>query len=429
MGAAGASGVVSNAGAGGTFGAAGADPVAGSAGVGGAGAAGMAGASAECDGATAFCDPQCVDLTVEVDHCGACDRVCSSANVQSRLCTAGLCASECQLGWGDCARPDAPSDDDGCETDLQSDPTNCGQCGSACEYGDCVAGQCSCGAEGPSCVSGLDCSGESCCMSLLVPGGSFDRGGDMRYPATVSDFCLDKYEVTVGRFRKFVQAYEAGWRPTDGSGAQPVIGPSSGWSSAWNGVLPSTGTQFKDTGHLKCDSTYSTWTDTALGNEQLPINCANWYEAFAFCAWDGGWLPTEAEWEYAAGGGNENREYPWGAGVDSDHAVYDCCGGGNCGSCIATDIVPVGTRLLGTGRWSHLDLAGSMWEWTMDWYANPYVPATCDDCSHLSPTGSRVGRGGGWYFDASYLPVARRSSFNPTGHTGRIGLRCARLTQ
>jgi len=82
----------------------------------------------------------------------------------------------------------------------------------------------------PSCRAGgpglSDCGPhkESCCVSLDVPGGTFYRSydgvtyTDKSYPATVSPFRLDKYEVTVGRFRQFVSAVVAGWRPRPGSG-------------------------------------------------------------------------------------------------------------------------------------------------------------------------------------------------------------------
>jgi len=50
----------------------------------------------------------------------------------------------------------------------------------------------------------------------------------------------------------------------------------------------------------------STWREPETDTSQHPINYVSWYEAFAYCAWDGGRLPTEAQWEYAAVGGDEN---------------------------------------------------------------------------------------------------------------------------
>ena len=63
-----------------------------------------------------------------------------------------------------------------------------------------------------------------------------------------------------------------------------------------------------DTNHLKCYPGYQTWLDTpgTPTEEDYPINCIDWYEAFAFCIWDGGYLPTEAEWGYAAAGGQQS---------------------------------------------------------------------------------------------------------------------------
>ena len=85
---------------------------------------------------------------------------------------------------------------------------------------------------------------DDCCKSLPVPGGTFNRGYDgilykeANHPATVSDFYLDKYEITVGRFRAFVNAGLGTQKtpPAAGSGAHPKIA-GSGWSSRWNARL------------------------------------------------------------------------------------------------------------------------------------------------------------------------------------------------
>jgi sulfatase modifying factor 1 len=165
------------------------------------------------------------------------------------------------------------------------------------------------GGTAPSC-SGLAATcgpvgTDDCCKSLLVPGGTFNRSydgvdfKDPNYPATVSDFYLDKYEITVGRFRQFVKAGMGTQAspPAAGAGAHPRI-TGSGWDSTWNTNLPATTAAL--TTNLKCSTT---WTDTAGSNESKPVNCLEWYAAFAFCVWDGGRLATEAEWNYAASAG------------------------------------------------------------------------------------------------------------------------------
>jgi len=140
---------------------------------------------------------------------------------------------------------------------------------------------------------------DDCCKSLLVPGGTFYRSYDgvdyveKDYPATVSDFYLDKYEVTVRRFRMFVNAGMGTQKspPADGAGAHPRIA-GSGWSSAWNANLAADADALKTA--QKCFAAYQSWTDAPGSNESKPVNCLNWYTAFAFCAWDGGRLPGAA---------------------------------------------------------------------------------------------------------------------------------------
>jgi sulfatase modifying factor 1 len=133
---------------------------------------------------------------------------------------------------------------------------------------------------------------EDCCTSLLVPGGTYYRSydgvtyTDKSYPATVSNFHLDKYEVTVGRFPAVSWTRE--WEtqtspPKAGAGSHPLIS-GSGWNPQWNASLSA------NTAALKAAMTcnYPTWTDTSGSNENRPINCLDWFTASAFCAWDGG---------------------------------------------------------------------------------------------------------------------------------------------
>jgi formylglycine-generating enzyme len=279
--------------------------------------------------------------------------------------------------------------------------------------GVCVAGRCvatpSCTGLPSTCGSAGD---ERCCEMDVVPGGTYDRSNDKMYPATVSNLWLDRFEITVGRFRAFVAAYP-GNRPKAGDGAHPLIA-GSGWDPAWDVILPAGKAALTTAIIMSCTVSY-TWTDAPGMNENLPMNCITWFEAFAFCAWDGGRLPTEAEWNYAAAGGDEQRQYPWGSALlDPTHAVY----GGE-------KLMNVGSKPAGYGKWGQADLAGGLWEWNLDWYADPYANP-CDDCANLVSAPYRVMRGGSWSQAASYLPSSFRLNYDPMGRSVNIGARCAR---
>jgi formylglycine-generating enzyme len=249
----------------------------------------------------------------------------------------------------------------------------------------------------------------------------------------VSSFALDKYKVTVGRFRKFVAAYvsNASSAPTDGAGVNPAIA-GTGWQSGWNASLPATQAVFMDTSHLNCDATYQTWTNTAgtAAQENRAINCVSWYEAFAFCIWDGGRLATESEWEYAAAGGSENRLYPWGSATpDCTYANFyngSYCSGGS-GS-----VVAVGSTPIGNGKWGHADLAGNLWEWAFDWYA-AYSGSASNNYANTTTSSYRVHRGGGFGDNvgdyASNLHAAYRKNLPPGDHNYGVVARCSRTVQ
>jgi formylglycine-generating enzyme required for sulfatase activity len=288
---------------------------------------------------------------------------------------------------------------------------------------------------GPSCTGlaaacGASHSDNCCSTATTIAGGTFYRSydatgaGTMNYPATVSAFALDRYEVTVSRFRKFVDAGK-GTRssaPNAGAGAHPRIA-GSGWNAAWTTNLSADSAALRAA--LACHAPYQTWTDSPGANEQRPITCVSWYEAFAFCAWDGGFLPTEAEWNYAAAGGSEQRAYPWSepassTTIDCQHANYD--GAPPC----ADALVDVGSRGgAGDGRWGHSDLAGNVWEWILDYYASPYPQATCNDCANLSAATERVLRGGGFLSPPPSLRTGARDK-RELLRDWYVGIRCAR---
>jgi formylglycine-generating enzyme required for sulfatase activity len=162
---------------------------------------------------------------------------------------------------------------------------------------------------------------------------------------------------------------------------------------------------------------------TYSGPSNLPVNCVSWYVAFAFCVWDGGRLPTEAEWNYTAAGGAEQRAFPWSAPasdvtIDAEHAVYGDVAVAAVGSRARYDI----------GRFGQYDLAGNVREWTLDGGddLSRYTGSNgCNDCADLSG-GSRVRRGGDFGADAARARSAFRSSALPDAAQVWVGVRCAR---
>lgn len=286
----------------------------------------------------------------------------------------------------------------------------------------------------PSCAGLADTCGvganEDCCTTLCVPGGTFALGRKAGDPdndacdaftcdpdeapavtATVRAFWLDRFEVTVGRYRKFVAAGSP--EPAAGAGKHGYLtgGTEPGWDTAWS---------VQSVASLLCDPTYQTWTSSPGANENEPINCVDWYSANAFCIWDDGFLPTEAEWELAASGGEE-RVFPWSepageASIDTARACYMGCGGPR----------RVGSKPAGDGRWGHADLAGNVNEWVLDRYAASYPISPCSDCANLSTVSSVVRRGGNFDDAAKFVRSARRG-LSEVGSVGDgIGFRCAR---
>ncbi len=266
---------------------------------------------------------------------------------------------------------------------------------------------------------------EDCCTTILVPGTQpaqqFNRGNEAGAPATVPDFRLDKYEVTVGRFRKFVAAYQQNQPAVDAGAHAGIAG--SGWQNpTFNNAMPATPAALQTA--LSCGAmgvSVAQWTAAPGANEQKPMNCITWFEAFAFCVWDGGYLPTETEWNYAAAGGAEQRFYTWGNTPIPNNATHSVCGD------IA--ILNVGSRSpTGDSKFGHADMLGSHSEWTLDIYTAAY-PNPCANCAQLQGGTQRVRRGGDLTDtcnDGANVSTWGRRFEPPTDRRPDTGVRCAR---
>ncbi|MGO8672638.1 MAG: formylglycine-generating enzyme family protein, partial [Capsulimonadaceae bacterium] len=221
---------------------------------------------------------------------------------------------------------------------------------------------------------------------ILIPAGEFIMGSNDpetwmqdSHPAhkvTLDDYYIYKNPVTVAMFVKFC----------DATGRKMPTKPPWGWDKA-----------------------------------DYPMVNVSWDDAVAYAKWVGAALPTEAQWEKAARG-TDGRKYPW--GNDWDPAKCRCSSKalGDAGSPIAVGSYPAGASPYGV-----LDMAGNVWEWCADWYADD----TYRIFREREPLGpekgaKRVVRGGSWNnYDEGNFRCACRTDYLPENRYDRIGFRCA----
>ena len=155
--------------------------------------------------------------------------------------------------------------------------------------------------------------------------------------------------------------------------------------------------------------------------DDFPVIYISWDEADTYCEWAGRRLPSEAQWEKAAGwdeDAQEQRLYPWGEEVDNTYANYNYN---------VSDTTEVGSYKKGMSFYGTYDMAGNVWEWVNDWYDEGYYihSPVLNPWGPTRSTGYRVVRGGSWSENWTPIRAAERLRASPTYQTYYIGFRCA----
>ncbi len=235
-----------------------------------------------------------------------------------------------------------------------------------------------------------------------VAGGSFQMGSDNGnieeqpiHTVTLSSYEITKYEITNRQYCEFLNAISC-----DSTGS-------------YNGV------EFIDMDDSDCLIFYSSGQFIPRGDEpDFPVIEVTWYGSDAFAQWAGGRLPTEAEWEFAAQGGNNSNAYTY-SGSDTIGVVawYHANSDAN-------------IQLVGTKAPNELgiyDMSGNVWEWCKDWYSEVYYSNSPTNNPQGSLSGTdRVLRSGSWLSDAYYCRVAYRNKSTPDGSVSYYGFRIVR---
>ncbi|HEX8423866.1 MAG TPA: formylglycine-generating enzyme family protein [Pyrinomonadaceae bacterium] len=259
---------------------------------------------------------------------------------------------------------------------------------------------------------------------VLIEGGTFRMGSDAEMPdespahqVSVNSFWMDRDEVTVGEFARFVEAtgytteaeqfgwsgvfdIESGeWRRSDGANWRRPEGP-----------------------------------EAAAAATDEPVTQVSYADASAYALWAGKRLPTEAEWEYAARGGLQGKRYAWGDELRPQGGPAANWWQGkfperNTGEDGFAARAPVGS--FAPNNYGLRDVGGNVWEWCADWYAAGYYAAHAPKENPRGPDAGteRVIRGGSWMCSENYCTnyrVAARGHTAPDSGLNNLGFRCAR---
>jgi len=212
------------------------------------------------------------------------------------------------------------------------------------------------------------------------------------HEVTLSEYFIDRYEVTAQDFAEFLNAHS---------------------DEAERYIEMGTAVTIE-----KVDGRYR----PRPGLEKHPANRVSWYGADAYCRSRGQRLPTEAEWEKAARGTDE-RIFPWGNEFPHNDFVTFRRKFSNYGF---DAMKPVDTLPEGQSPYGVYHMAGNVWEWVSDWYEDSYYDHSPEKDPQGPETGiTKVLRGGNWYYKAYYMRTTYRFNERPDVFKIWQGFRCA----
>ena len=276
---------------------------------------------------------------------------------------------------------------------------------------------------------------------IYLPGGEFLMGTDDRegFPAdgegpvrevTLKPFYIDPYTVSIAQFATFVEAT-----------GYVTEAERFGWSFVFYQMLLESYVPTRAVVGAEWWRRVegATWRQPEGPESSIarrlnhPVTHVSWSDAVAYATWAGKRLPTEAEWEYAARGGLEQKRFPWGDSLrpGGEHRCNIWQGNfpakntredGYPGTCPVDAFQPNGFGLYNT--------SGNVWEWCSDWWSATFHRTGPRDNPQGPPSShEKVQRGGSYLCHASYCNryrVAARTKSTPDSSTGHAGFRCVR---
>lgn len=304
---------------------------------------------------------------------------------------------------------------------------------------------------------------------VLIPGGDFTMGARENefarkdeFPniqVQVDSFLMDKHPVTNAQFREFVEA--TGYITTaevapDWEEIKKQVPP--GTPKPHDSLLVPASLVFLSPDHPVSIDNYQQWwrwvpganwkhplgPDSSIeGMDDYPVVHVSWFDAQAYAQWAGKRLPTEAEWEFAARGGNDDFIYPWGnERVSVEKANY--WQGTFPYDNTVDDGYPTAAPVMSfpANGFGLFDMAGNVWQWTQDWYHHDYYQSVDDSAPLINPEGPENSydpmepgipkksiRGGSFLCNDSYCAGYRASArmkSSPDSGMMHLGFRCVK---